>query len=41
MSEPSPNELIGPLPPLRKVIIKKPKIDKNIKIEDPDNKKKN
>ena len=40
MSEPSPNELIGPLPPLRKVIIKKPKIDKNIKIEDPDNKKK-
>ena len=35
MSEPSPNELIGPLPPLRKVIIKKPKIDKNIKIDDP------
>ena len=39
MSEPSPNELIGPLPPARKVIIKKPKIDKNIKIDpaaDPD-----
>ena len=36
MSEPSPNELIGPLPPLRKVIIKKPKpeINSNIKIED-------
>lgn len=40
MSEPSHSQLIVPLPPLRKVIIKKPKIEKNIKIEDPDNKKK-
>ena len=38
MSEPSPAELIVPLPPLRKVIIKKPKpeLNANIKIEDPD-----
>jgi hypothetical protein len=35
MSE-SPNELIGPLPPARKVIIKKPKIDKNVKIDPAD-----
>ena len=34
MSEPPPTEIIVPLPPLRKVIIKKPKIDKNIKIDD-------
>ena len=46
MSEPSPTELIVPLPPLRKVIIKKPKpeINSNIKIENhganPDLKKK-
>jgi len=36
MSEPSPNELIVPLPPtkkLRKVIIKKPKYETNIKID--------
>ena len=41
MSEPSPNELIVPLPPARKVMIKKPKHEANIKIDDPDNKKKN
>ena len=43
MSEPSEPQLIGPLPPtkkVRKVIIKKPKHETNIKIEDPDNKKK-
>jgi hypothetical protein len=40
MSEPSPNELIVPLPPARKVMIKKPKHEANIKIDDPDNKKK-
>ena len=43
MSEPPPTELIVPLPPtkkVRKVIIKKPKYETNIKIEDPDNKKK-
>ena len=33
MSEPPPIELIVPLPPLRKVIIKKPKYETNIKIE--------
>jgi hypothetical protein len=40
MSEPSEPQLIVPLPPLRKVIIKKPKHETNVKIEDPDNKKK-
>jgi len=40
MSEPSPTELIVPLPPARKVIIKKPKTETNVKIEDPDHKKK-
>ena len=40
MSEPSEPQLIGPLPPTKKVIIKKPKHETNIKIEDPDNKKK-
>jgi hypothetical protein len=44
MSEPSPTELIVPLPPIkkvRKVIIKKPKpeLNANIKIEDPYHKK--
>ena len=39
MSDPSPTELIVPLPPARKVIIKKPKHEANIKIEDPDHKK--
>ena len=34
MSEPSPTELIVPEKKIRKVIIKKPKIDKNIKIDD-------
>ena len=33
MSEPPPTEIIGPLPPLRKVIIKKPKSETNIKID--------
>jgi hypothetical protein len=40
MSEPSPTELIVPLPPARKVIIKKPKTETNVKIDDPDKKKK-
>jgi len=40
MSEPSPTELIVPLPPARKVIIKKPKHEANVKIDDPDKKKK-
>jgi hypothetical protein len=42
MSEPSPAEPIVPLSPIkkvRKVIIKKPKSETNVKIEDPDNKK--
>jgi hypothetical protein len=39
MSEPSEPQLIVPLPPLRKVIIKKPKTETNVKIEDPDHKK--
>jgi hypothetical protein len=37
---PSHPQLIVPEKKVRKVIIKKPKIEKNIKIEDPDNKKK-
>jgi hypothetical protein len=40
MSEPSEPQLIVPLPPARKVIIKKPKTETNVKIEDPDHKKK-
>ena len=36
MSEPLPTELIVPLPPAKKVIIKKPKDGTNIKIEDPE-----
>jgi hypothetical protein len=42
MSEPSEPQLIVPLPPVRKVIIKKTKTEtnSNVKIEDPDHKKK-